>query len=69
VYTFSGLEQLKADNKNYRTMGRYDLTIISTKIGIVMSPIAEQILEMPYSTFGRHFDADGLSHDTIDLYF
>jgi len=69
VYTFDGLHQIKADNKNYRTMGRYGITVISTKIGVLMSPIAEKILELSYANYGRHFDADGLAHDTLDIFF
>lgn len=69
VYNFEGLDRIKANNGNYRTMGRYSLTVISTNIGTVIGPVVDRLLELPYSSYGRPFDADGLSHETLDLYF
>lgn len=55
-----------ADDRPYHRRKRYMLTVIDENPD---SNIPEQVLELPMSTFVRHFTVANLNHDIINLYF
>lgn len=66
VYSRDGRESVFADNKNYRTLKRYQVTIIDRDPD---SLIPDRVAELPLCRFTRFFTAGNLNHDVYDLYF
>ena len=55
-----------ANNSKYFRMNCYEIIVIDL---IPDSPIIDKLLELPYSSWDRHYTADGLNHDVITLYY
>lgn len=55
-----------ADNRPYRHMKRYQVTIITRDPD---SEIPDKIAALPLTTFSRFFVSDNLNHDIYSLYF
>lgn len=55
-----------ADNTSYHMTDRYTGTVIDEDPD---SEIIYDILKLPYTSFGRHYIADGLCHDTFTIFF
>ena len=66
VYHRSGKDILRADNKKYRTMDKYSVTVMDLNPD---SPIPSDIEELEYCSFDRSFSVDGLYHTTYTLYY
>ena len=54
------------DNIKYLNRNCYDITVIDN---IPDNEVIKKILELPYSSFDRHYVSDNLNHDVITLYF
>jgi hypothetical protein len=65
-YSKKSIESKYADNKIYSRMTCYELIVISTTPD---HPVIEQLLELPYCSYDRHYAADNLNHDVFTLYF
>ena len=65
-YSKSKIDIRHANDKIYKKMTRYELIVISRKPD---SEIIEKILELPYSSFDRHYTSDNLHHDVLTLYY
>ena len=66
VYERSYVQTLKADNLNYISINRYTVTVIDKNPD---SGIADKLLNLPYTSFDRHFVSDNLNHDVLTLYY
>lgn len=66
VYRLSGFDNKHANNKVYKQMKRYTLTIIDKKPD---NPVIDILSIQPLCSFDRHYEADGLNHDVFTLYF
>lgn len=55
-----------ADNLKYRTMNRYSVTVIDEDPD---SDIPERILQLPYCSSDRDYQADGLNHWVFTLFW
>lgn len=55
-----------ANNLIYSKMNCYELIVIARR---PEDPVNEKIMELPYCSFDRHYNADNLSHDVYTLYF
>lgn len=55
-----------ADCKRYHERHCYEITVIAKKPD---SPVIDKLLELPYSSFDRHYVADNLNHDVVNLYW
>lgn len=67
VYARSFIDDSKADDRTYSRRVRYLVTLISHNPD---NNWAQLVLDhFPYSRYDRHFNADGLSHDVILIYY
>ena len=67
VYSRSSIEHRKADDRRYQSRIRYMVTVISTNPD---NEWPQLLLEhFPYARYDRHYNADGLSHDVVTIYY
>ena len=66
VYSKDNINSIRADNINYNNRIRYQITIIDKKPdnGVIF-----KILQLPLSSYDRHFVTDNMHHDVITLYY
>lgn len=55
-----------ADDMKYSIYDVYHIVVISKRPD---HPVINKILQIPYSSFNRHYVSDELNHDVIKLYF
>lgn len=65
-YVRSGTNTEYADNKAYRKLKQYTITVIDRDPD---SELIDRVLELPFSSFSRHYVADNLNHDVSVLYY
>lgn len=65
-YSLGIPESRFANDKRYAYLKRYELIVISRKPD---PEVVEKILELPYSSPGKSYTADGLNHYPITLYY
>ena len=66
VYSRDRIDKDNADDTAYRITKRYELIVISKTPDL---SVIDKLLELPYCSYGRHYVADGLHHDTFTLYY
>lgn len=65
-YSKSRLESRYADDIKYSKLTSYEVIVIDRNPD---NGVIQKILELPYSSFERHYVSDNLNHDIINLYF
>ena len=65
-YSVNDIYNRNADDLKYSKKTRYEVVVISKKPD---DPVIDKILELPYSSYDRHYNSDGLNHDVITLYY
>ena len=65
-YSRDDVNSRNADNIKYSACNRYEIIVIDRRPD---NEVINKILQLPYSSYGRHYAADNLNHDTIILYF
>ena len=65
-YSKVDIDSTHADNMKYKMHDVYDIIVIDRKPD---NPVIKKILELPYSSFDRHYISDNLNHDIIRLYY
>ena len=65
-YSKSKIDSRHANDKIYKKMTRYELIVISRKPD---SPVIDDLLELPYCSYDRHYVSDNLHHDVLTLYY
>lgn len=65
-YSKSDIESTHADNVKYSTNNRYELIVIDK---LPDNEVIKKILDLPYTSFDRHYTANNLNHDVIIMYF
>ena len=66
VYHLSRFQTKFANNKRYRDLKCYDLTLIDKS---VTSKYLQPIRELPYCEFTRFYTSDNLNHFCFQIYF
>lgn len=66
VYSRSDINSKYADNKSYLRTNRYEIIVIDKRPD---NDAIDKILELPLSSFDRHYTADNLHHDVLTLYY
>lgn len=66
VYAKSNIKSRRANNSVYSFLICYDITVIDRKPD---NPVIVKLLELPYCSFDRHYEADNLHHDVLSLYY
>lgn len=65
-YSKSNIQTTYANDKKYSKMTRYEIIVIDR---LPDNPVINDILDLSYSSFDRHYKADNLNHDVITLYW
>ena len=65
-YSKNKIESRHADGINYSNFTRYEIIVIDKKPD---NDVINKIMELPLSSFERHYVSDNLNHDVINLYF
>ncbi len=66
IYGRSSLHTRHADNSIYINKVRYDVQLISTTPD---NELVNKILSVPYCTYDRYYNVDGLSHDSFTIFY
>lgn len=66
LYSKSKIESRYANNAKYSNFNRYEIIVIDKKPD---NDVIQKILELPHSSFDRHYVSNNLNHDSIILYF
>lgn len=65
-YSKSRIESRNADNIKYSNFNRYEVIVIDS---LPDNEVIKKILELPHSSFDRHYVSNNLNHDSIILYY
>lgn len=65
-YSKSNIMSTHADNVKYSSYKQYEIIVIDN---LPDNDVIQKILDLPLSSFDRHYEKDGLHHDVIKLYF
>lgn len=65
-YSRSTIATNYANDKRYKNLTRYDLTVIAK---LPDNPAIEKLLELPYCSYDRHYASNNLNHDVLTLYY
>lgn len=65
-YSKSSIDSKHADNVKYVNTTAYDITVIDT---LPDNDVIMKILDLPMTSFDRHYVSDNLNHDVIRIYY
>ena len=65
VYSRRNIDKTFASDGSYIQVPCYEVTLIDKNPD---SEFIEKILELPYSSFDKHYVADNLNHDVFTIY-
>ena len=65
-YSLDDREPTFADNKKYINRKKYVLIFIDK---LPDNSVIDKLLELPLSSYDRHYTSDNLNHDVITLYY
>lgn len=65
-YSKAVIQSKYADNVKYSSHDRYEIIVIDKKPD---NAVIGKILELPLSSFDRHYISNNLNHDSITLYY
>ena len=65
-YQRADIDSKYANNTKYINKTRYELIVIDPNPD---NPVIEKLLELPCSSYDRHYAVDNLNHDVITLYY
>ena len=66
MYSKSNMNNRHANDKVYKSMTRYDITVIDRNPD---NPVISELLDWPYCAFDRHYTSENLNHDVFTLYY
>lgn len=66
VYSRDDVVSQHADDMKYIHTNRYEIIVIDKRPD---NEAIDKILELPLSSFNRHYTADNLHHDVLTLYY
>ena len=67
-YSLDDIDKLFGDNIAYAKTNRYNVIVISDDPDYNIE-IVHKILDLPLSSYDRHYVSNNLNHDSISLYF
>lgn len=65
-YSKKNIDVKHADDKKYSKTNCYELIVISKKPDL---PVIEQLMELQYCSYDRHYVSDNLNHDVLTIYY
>lgn len=66
IYSKTRISSKFANDAKYSKMNCYELIVIDRKPD---NPVIDKLLDLPYSSYDRHYESDNLHHDVITLYY
>ena len=66
VYSRKDIEGRFANDKIYRKLPCYEVILIDKNPD---SEFIDKILDLPYCSFDRHYEADNLNHDVFTIFY
>lgn len=69
IYEHDWIETLYADNKNYLTSDRYQVTFIDQDPDNAFNYISSMFNNFLMCSYERHFVNDNLNHDVFTIYY
>lgn len=66
VYSRKDIEDRFANDKIYRKLPCYEAILIDKNPD---SEFIDKILDLPYCSFDRHYEADNLNHDVFTIFY
>lgn len=66
VYSRKDIEGRFANDKIYRKLPCYEAILIDKNPD---SEFIDKILDLPYCSFDRHYEADNLNHDVFTIFY
>ena len=66
IYSRGKIGKVYANNAAYNLRTPYEIIVIDKRPD---NPVIDALLELPYSSYDRHYNGDNLNHDVITLYF
>ena len=64
-YSKSDIANTNADNVKYCTNDRYEIVVIDK---LPDNDVIKKIIDLPYTSFDRHYTSNNLNHDVIIIY-
>lgn len=65
-YSKSNIQTRPADDRTYSKINKYEVIVIDKKPD---NPVIDELLDLPYCSYDRHYKSDNLNHDVLTLYF
>ena len=65
-YSKTSIDSKSANNKKYFNKTLYEIIVMDYRPD---NPVIDKILELPYSSYDRHYVSSNLNHDVIKLYY
>ena len=65
-YSRSSIATNYANDKRYKNLTRYELTVIAD---LPDHPVIEKLLELSYCSYDRHYVTNNLNHDVLTIYY
>lgn len=66
VYSLKKKESRYANDAKYSKLNCYEIIVIDKRPD---NSVIDKLLDLPYSSFDRHYVSDNLNHDVITLYY
>ena len=66
VYSKKDIESRYANDAKYSKLNCYEIILIDR---LPDNSVIEELLDIPYLTFDRHYNSDNLNHDVFTLYY
>ena len=66
IFSKSRIDTLKANDSTYAKNKRYEIIVVDKKPD---NPVIDKILDLPYCSYDRSYEADNLNHDVLTLYY
>lgn len=66
IYALKRKDSRFANDAKYSKMNCYEAIVIDKRPD---NPVIDKLLDLPYSSFDRHYNSDNLNHDVITLYY
>ena len=66
IYSKTEIESIYANDAKYSNFNRYQIIVVDSKPD---NEVIQKILELPLSSYDRHYVTNNLNHDVINLYY
>lgn len=66
IYSRNDVDSRYANDLPYMLSKSYEIIVVDKKAD---NSVIDAILQLPYSSYDRHYVSDNLHHDVIELYF